>query len=345
MQAKLIGLVWIAPLVLCVGYVVLRKAGGLRAVDRRALVLMLLATALAAWPYANAWFRTGNPVFPFMNALFRSPYFDVAESFTNPLYVVSLRPESIYDLFVSSGRFIEGLDGAAGFHWLLLLPLIVFGFVGRRPAAWWFCLSLAVLFFVVVFSQQAYLRYLLPFFFLITVLGGWALGDFSPTRTRRMALLLVGGLLCLLNLQFRVAGGLINGTLCLPCSIESHARAEYVATYLPDRTVAAYLNDALPDARVGFFAVNGPGASGYVGYSRAANWHDVDVYTALRSAGSAEDVLALARRFRLTHAVFLEPFAEGKDPPIPAVSAFRDKYTSPVWHYGPLVVAVILPGT
>ncbi len=115
--------------------------------------------------------------------------------------------------------------------------------------------------------------------------------------------------------------------------------------YLPDRAVADYLNGALPDARIGFFALNGPGASGYVGYSRASNWHDVDVYTALRSAGSAEDVLALARRFRLTHAVFLEPSAEGKDPPIPAIGAFRDKYTFPVWHYGPLVVAIIQPGT
>jgi hypothetical protein len=141
-----------------------------------------------------------------------------------------------------------------------------------------------------------------------------------------------------------VTGGLIDATLCLPCAIDSRARADYVATYLPDRAVAAYLNTTLPDARIGFFSLNGPGASGYVGYSRAANWHDVAVYNALRNAKSAEDVLALARRFRLTHAVFLEPFAEGKDPPIPAIGMFRDKYTVPVWHSGPLVVAFIQPG-
>jgi 4-amino-4-deoxy-L-arabinose transferase-like glycosyltransferase len=344
MQTKLIAVVWVAPLILCVGFLALRKTPTVRAIDRRALVLMLLATLVATWPYANAWIRTGNPVFPFMNAIFHSPYFDAAESFTNPLYVVPLRPSSIYELFVFSGRFIEGFDGAAGFHWLLLLAVIVVGFMGHRPLPQWLCLSLGALFFVVVFSQQAYLRYLFPFLFLITVIGAWTLGDFPSTRIARIALLLVGGILCLLNLQFMAAGGLIDATLCVTCTIDSRARAEYVATYLPDRAVAAYLNSTLPDARIGFFALNGPGASGYVGYSRAANWHDVEVYDALRSARSAEDMLAIARRFRLTHAVFFESFAEGKDPPIPAIGAFRDKYTSPVWHYGGLVVAVIDPG-
>jgi Dolichyl-phosphate-mannose-protein mannosyltransferase len=344
MQTKLVGLVWIAPLILCVGYAALRQPRAARAIDRRALVAILLAALVAAWPYMNAWIRTGNPVFPFMNAIFHSPYFDAAESFTNPLYVVPLQPSSIYELFVSSGRFIEGFDGAAGFHWLLLLPLIFFGFTRRRPLSQWICLSLAAIFFVGVFSQQAYLRYLFPFLFLITVLGAWALGGFSSTRVARITLLLVGGVLCLLNLQFMSAGGVINATLCVTCTIDSRARAAYVATYLPDRAVAAYLNGALPDARIGFFTINGPGASGYVGYSRAANWHDVAVYDALRNARSAEDMLAISRRFQLTHAVFWESFVEGNDPLIPAIGAFRDKYTSPVWHYGGLVVAVIQPG-
>jgi hypothetical protein len=343
MQTKLIGLIWVAPLVLYLGYLVSRQGAGVRAVNRRALLLILAATLLAAWPYANAWMRTGNPVFPFVNDLFRSPYFDSASSFTNPLYVVPLRPWSIYELFFSSGRFIEGRDGAVGFHWLLLLPVILLAFLRRRPLAYWLCLALAALFFVAVFPQQAYLRYLLPVLLLITVLGGWALSDLPWTRSTRIALLVVGGLLCLLNLQFMYAGDWTNEKLCLGCSLDSQARADYVDAFLPDRAVAAYLNDTLPQARIGFFTVNSPGASGYIGYSRAANWHDVEVFRALEGANSAEDVLAIARRYRLTHAVFLEPSAEGDNPPIPAIGAFRDQYTSPVWRYRGLVVTAIKP--
>ena len=341
-QTKLIGLIWVAPLVLYLGYFVLRRQGaGVRAVNHRALLLMLAAVLVAAWPYANAWMRTGNPVFPFVNDVFRSPYFDSASSFTNPIYVLPLRPWSIYELFFSSGRFIEGREGAAGFHWLLLLPVIFLALLRRRPLAYWLCLALAALFFVAVFSQQAYLRYLLPVLLLITVLGGWALSDLPWTRSARVALLVIGGVLCLLNLQFISAGSWTNEKLCLSCSLDSQARADYVDAFLPDRAVAAYLNDTLPQARIGFFTLNSPGASGYIGYSRAANWHDVEVYWALLGASSAEDVLAIARRYRLTHAVFLEPSAEGANPPIPAIGAFRDQYTSPVWRYRGLVVTAI----
>ena len=344
MQTKLIGLIWVAPLMLYLGYLVSRRQGArARTINRRALLLILAATLLAAWPYANAWMRTGNPVFPFFNGVFRSPYFDAGSSFTNPLYVVPLRPWSIYELFFSSGRFIEGREGAAGFHWLLLLPVILLAFLRRRPLAQWLCLALAALFFVAVFSQQAYLRYLLPVLLLITVLGGWALSDLPWTRSGRVALLAVGGMLCLLNLQFMFAGSWTNEKLCLSCSLDSQARADYIDTFLPDRAVAAYLNDTLPQARIGFFTLNASGASGYIGYSRAANWHDVEVFQALMEANSAEDVLAIARRYRLTHAVFLEGSAEGDNPPIPAIGAFRDQYTSPVWRHRGLLVTAIKP--
>jgi hypothetical protein len=344
MQTKVIGLIWVAPLVLYLGYLVSRRQGaGVRTINRRALLLILAATLLAAWPYANAWMRTGNPVFPFFNGLFRSPYFDSGSSFTNPLYVVPLRPWSIYELFFSSGRFIEGREGAAGFHWLLLLPVILLAFLRRRPLAQWLCLALAALFFVAVFPQQAYLRYLLPVLLLITVLGGWALSDLPWTRSARVALLAVGGLLCLLNLQFMFAGSWTNEKLCLSCSLDSQARADYIDTFLPDRAVAAYLNDILPQARIGFFTLNSPGASGYIGYSRAANWHDDEVFRALVGANSAEDVLAIARRYRLTHAVVLEASADGDNPPIPAIGAFRDRYTSPVWRHRGLLVTAIKP--
>ncbi|HEY8622963.1 MAG TPA: glycosyltransferase family 39 protein, partial [Casimicrobiaceae bacterium] len=343
-QTKLIGLIWVAPLMLYVGYLAWRGQGpSAWTTNRRALFLILIATMVAAWPYANAWMRTGNPIFPFFNDVFRSPYFDSGRLFTNPLYVVPLRPWSIYEIFLASGRFIEGRDGAAGFHWLLLLPVIFLAFLRGRPLAQWLCLALATLFFVAVFSQQAYLRYLLPVLLLITVLGGWALSDLPWTRATRLALLLLGGMLCLLNLQFMPAGSWTNAKLCLSCSLEAQARADYVATYLPDRAVAEYLNAALPKARIGFFTLNAPGASGYTGYSRAANWHDVEVYRALLAANSAEDVLALVRRYRLTHAVFVEPSADVGDSPIPAIGAFRDKYTLPIWSYRGMVVTAIKP--
>jgi 4-amino-4-deoxy-L-arabinose transferase-like glycosyltransferase len=340
MQTKAVAIVWIAPLILALFFVMARNAGQ-RAIGRSAWTLIGLALLLAAWPYANAWIRTGSPVFPFMNAIFRSPLFDTTASLVNPRYQTTLEPSSLYDIFLSSGRFIEGEDGAAGFQWLLLLPIFALGFAFRRRSiAQWLCAGLAGLFFVGVFSQQAYLRYLLPFLMLFAVLAAWALDDFVRGPRTRVTLIASVALLCVLNLRFMYAASWPNQQLCLRCGIDDQTRSEYIATFLPDRTIADYLNVALPSARVGFFLISMPGESGYLGYSRAANWHDVELFTPLLKAKTPEDVLELTRRFRLTHVVLWRREWD-LDPPV--MGAFRDRYTIPVFSFGSRVVAAIDP--
>ena len=340
MLTKAIAIVWILPLALALVFVMARTAGR-RAIGGSAWTLIGLAVLLAAWPYANAWIRTGNPVFPFMNAIFRSPLFDTTASLVNPRYQTALGPASLYDIFLSSGRFIEGEDGAAGFQWLLLLPIFALGFAFRRRSiVQWLCAGLAAFFFVVVFSQQSYLRYLLPFLMLFAVLAAWALDDFVRGPRIRAMLIASVALLCMLNLRFMYAASWPNQQLCLSCGVDGHARSDYINTFLPDRTIADYLNVALPSARVGFFLMGLPGESGYLGYSRAANWHDVELYAPLLKASTPEEVLELTRRFRLTHAV-LWTREWDRDPP--AMGAFRDRYTIPVFSFGGRVVATIDP--
>jgi hypothetical protein len=337
MQCKVIGVIWLAPLLLTVGFLVWRRHG-YRGFSAREIALLGIAVAIAAWPYANAWLRTGNPVFPFMNALFRSPLFDTGTSFNNWLYNAPLRPWSPYEMIWSSGRFIEGADGAAGFQWLLLFPVIALAFLRRRPLAQWLCLALAAIVFVGVFSQQSYLRYLLPVFALVAVLGGWALDEIPDSRATRVAILLVGGILCAINVRLMYTAGWANAVLCPSCATDSRARREYVAQYKPDRIAADYLNAYLPNARVGFYMIGAPSPAGYVGYSRAANWHDYPSFRALTMAQTAEDVLAHAKKFGLTHIVYRDPPWESENA---AMHAFREKYTVPVWRANGIVVAAI----
>ena len=222
MQCKVIGVIWLAPLMAFIGWRVWRRRS-YRGFAAREVWLLAAAVVIAAWPYVNAWLRTRNPVFPFMNALFRSPLFDTATSFNNPLYNAPLRPWSLYEMVWSSGRYIEGYNGATGFHWLLLFPLILLAFTRRRPLAHWLCLALAAIVFVGVYSQQSYLRYLMPVFALIAVLGGWALAELPDGRTTRAAILLIGGLLCLVNVRMMYTGSWHNLTLCTACGVDNRA--------------------------------------------------------------------------------------------------------------------------
>ena len=345
MQTKAIAVVWLAPLLLVLGVACLRKQR-LPRLTRGDVATLTLAIVLAAWPYLNAWVRTGNPLFPFMNAVFRSPLFYTDTSFANELYMAPFGALSLYDVLIRSGRYIEGVDGAAGLHLFLLVALAVWGCTRwrMRTAAQWWCLALALFFFAVVFSQQSYLRYLLPSLVLIAIVGTWAFADLAASPRWRTGILMIAAVACVMNLRFMASASSQNASLCLACSYDADSRRDYLGTYAPERLVGRYLNAALPAARVGFFVVNGPGASDFIGYSRAANWHDVDTYGRILQASSVDDIAALARRHALTHLVV--PAADPRCGPDlneqRLINDFRDRHTTELWRLGCLSVAAIV---
>lgn len=337
MQTKAISVVWLGPLVVGVAGIALAHRSAPRW-NIPIAVAAVLAAVIAAWPYANAWVRTGNPVFPFINRIFGSPYIDAARSFNNAAYNMALRWSTPYDIVLDAKSYIEGRNGSSGFHWLLAYPLVVIAALRARSRETLAILLLAAVFFAGVYTQQSYLRYLVPFFALLSVLFAFGLSSLPDTRLTDISVRTVGLLLLLLNLHFIGAGGHGHHTLCLRCSVDPKIRAEYVFENAPLRTVGGFLNRQLPDARVAYLVVNGPSPAGFVGYARSSNWHDQPFFNAVVNASSAEDVLALVRRHGLDHAVFeVRPDSQ----PVPAIAQFRERYTTTVWQRGGFVVAKI----
>ncbi len=339
MQAKVIGVLWLGPLAVGLAGVLLARRRAPRC-DGRAALAIGIAALIAAWPYANAWIRTGNPVFPYLNAFFRSPYFAAGASFNNPFYNAPLRWSTPYEIVLGSARFLEGHNGSAGFHWLLAYPVVALAAIRFRDRTVLAVLLLAATFFVGVFTQQSYLRYLLPAFALLTMAAAHALSTLPRTHAWTLGTGAVGTLLVFVNLHFIAAGGFAGHTLCMRCLLDPSERDAYVFANAPLRTVSAVLNHTMPDGRVAFLVVNGPSPAGFTGYSRSANWHDDPFYQALIRTTRAEDVLALVRRYQLEFAVFdVSPGPQM----MPAISDFRARYTTPVWRRGDYVIARIAP--
>ena len=335
MACKVIGVFWVVPLAVALLH---RLTHERPSAPVRLSVVSLLAVVIASWPYVNAWLRTGNPVFPFMNTLFASPLFPAGEAFNNPVYNAPLSLATPYALVMDSGRYLEGHDGAAGIQWLLLFPLIAFGLFTRARRRRWALLCLAAGFAALVYAQQSYLRYLFPAFVLLAILAGWALGDWIRSPQAAAALAVATSVVAVANLWLMPAASWTNATLCIRCSQDADARRAYVARYAPLRLVGDYLNRNLPHARVGFFVLNAAGASGFVGYSRAANWHDYRVFRELQAARTSGDVAAIVRRFRLTHAVFVD---RSDDPFDVVLAEYRHRETTPVARIGNYVVTAI----
>jgi hypothetical protein len=173
-------------------------------------------------------------------------------------------------------------------------PVIALAFTRRRPLAQWLCLGLAILFFAVVFSQQSYLRYLLPAFALIAVLGRMGARRNSGQQATRGALLLAGGLLCLINVRLMHTGSWSNVTLCANCAADNGERRDYIAQFMPERVVADYLNRNLPKARVGFYSIGAPTRRFRGLFPRRQLARLSDIHST-RIGESADDVLTHAR--------------------------------------------------
>ena len=112
-------------------------------------------------PYLNAFFVSQNPVFPFFNDIFASPFYPPVNC-EQPYFNSALSGRLPYDGVFHASQFMEGKVGSSGFQWLLLLPVSVFFFIFQREYRSLLISAVFIAIIALVFTQQSYLRYVLP---------------------------------------------------------------------------------------------------------------------------------------------------------------------------------------
>lgn len=206
-------------------------------------------------PYIRSYLKSGNPVLPFYNDIFKSIYYPPVGFDPPPMFVRGVSWDILYKITFESGKYLESRDGAAGFAWLLLLVpailVIVFGKHRRALAV----LFIAVCAILLTFHSTAYLRYVLPSFALLATLIGYAYQPLSrmfPKYPR-----LIPGLCTLavvLNVIF-LNSSTFNGELNVEPLLGEAARANYLLNKIPLREVVLTVNTMNRDEMaVGFFA-------------------------------------------------------------------------------------------
>lgn len=173
------------------------------------------AIILALFFYTISWIKTGNPVFPFYNALFKSSYWD-------PFNWIDCRwPTHLnwsswklpWAMTFSSSQFEESANGSMG---LLLLVLILSGIslitIKARTVSRIIPLLIGIVYLLGVGLQIQYLRYLLPGFLLSAVSLSFYLRFFFY-RIQQQLLCVTLGALFIANLVALPAGKFFNGIL------------------------------------------------------------------------------------------------------------------------------------
>jgi hypothetical protein len=153
----------------------------------RSLMAILLLSGTSAtfsfhW-YLRSYIYTGNPIFPWFNALFRSPYWSSSDLLLSlPLYGMGARPLDLvmlpWNITFYPGRFVE--VGTLGVIFLLFLPLLP-GAKKLSDASPWLLFVLAV-FLVFWVKTGQYVRFLLPVLPLLAILYAAAIARWCRER-------------------------------------------------------------------------------------------------------------------------------------------------------------------
>lgn len=273
---------------------------------------ILLAAASPA--YVIAYAKTGNPLFPFLNQKFASPYLDRSVDFREQRFRQPLKLSTLYDLTVHTRNFHESQNGSLGFQYVTLVPLglLVFILLRRRRALEAALVGLGAA--VIILRSEPNARYLYAGLPLILLPFGTLLG-WAASRQKSLYRLLMGyvAVCTLLNVYFLPSSSHYFKDFSMrPFSLPWNRR--HLQQSPPVRNVIAYYNRIRGNSAVlfthdSFFA----GAEGDV-YEN--HWHQYAIRQKIRDARGIPELINLLQSWNIHYLVAHKPsYGESVDDP------------------------------
>jgi hypothetical protein len=304
---------------------------------QRVPLALVLFLALGAIPYAIAYWKTGNPVFPFFNGVFRSPFWPPSNFESASIFGKGLTAEFFYAATFQSERFIEGTSGTVGFQWVALLPAsLAFLVLGWRKRGLALALF-AVAGIAAAFQSVSYLRYVFPCFVVLFA----ALAAGAPAGRPGAAWAIVAAGVTGLNVLFLSAAAQYRDFPLSP--LQSHAdRDAYLADRIPERRAVAAINGVNTFASpVAFFAH--PYGAGLNSAAVYANWYNHSFFDDVTSSRTVDDLAFALSNQGVELVILNEQWGKGGTWGTPQSQALILEATEPVAAVGTVQVRRVHP--
>ena len=244
-----------------------------------------------ATPYVSAGYLTGNPVFPFFNAIFHSPLWPDINFEPPAAFGTGMTWDTLYRMVFKSPQFIEGRVGAAGFQWLLLPTAAVAVLLSGNKKALCILLVGAGAMFM-TFHSTAYLRYVFPSFALFSVILAL---PFSDARLFPRSLAIVASaVLILTNTRF-IQAATYYGEIKPSALLSQAGRDAYLLERLPIRNMVDTVN-ALNSAHQPVAVFASPLMAGLHGDALYASWYNLKWKNEFDTATSPSELTQRLRR-------------------------------------------------
>ncbi|WP_230150253.1 phospholipid carrier-dependent glycosyltransferase [Pseudomonas brassicacearum] len=262
----------------------------------KTLLLGSVALILAgATPYVSAGYLTGNPVFPFFNAIFHSPLWPNINFEPPATFGRGMTWDTLYRMVFKSPEFIEGRVGAAGFQWLLLPTAAVAVLLsGNKKALCILLVSAGAM--LLTFHSTAYLRYVFPSFALFSVILAL---PFSDARIFPRSLAIVAGaVLILTNTRF-IQAATYYGEIKPSALLSQAGRDAYLLERLPIRKMVDTVN-ALNTGHQPVAVFASPLMAGLHGDALYASWYNLKWKSEFDAAASPSELAQRLRRHQVS---------------------------------------------
>jgi len=304
------------------------KTGGLRSLAGG----IGLFLGIGGIPYVTAWWLTGSPVFPLFNKLFKSPYFNSSENFTNSHYGGGLTWDVLYRVTFDTVNYLEAYAGASGFQWLLLfIPAMIALFIYRRIRGGGLFL-VAAFAIAILFHWQSYLRYAFPSWVILTAVIGIGLDTIITTRgylSKLCSLSLVFTII--LNLLFINVGRQTPRDFSLLSMFQSN-KESYLQSRLPIRNAVEMVN-RLNSERTPVAVFAEPLTAGLSGDALYPNWYNIPFLQEVNSIHDEKDIAAVFAKHGVSFIILDENWSGGSCGPKSERQALIEKASEPVAMY------------
>jgi hypothetical protein len=308
----------------------------------RVLAIAAVAASVFAVPtYALTYSFTGNPVFPLLNGVFKSPKWPVDNKITNASdYGLPMNARSLirfpFRLTFDTIRFGEALPrGGVGLTLLLALPFSLFLLQRERPAVR-LLIAAVMSYLLVMFYTMQYARYyllILPLVAVLAVITSFHLA--SSSRWLSVGLLLI---VIVQPLIHSVHFWNIPERFPIRLALGFEERQSFLRRALPGYEATAYLNSVTTDSD----KILGVGTENLRFYLRPElqTWQlsmITDPIRALADMEPGDSLAAAIRRLGMTHLLVTReaaqkpaagfPYLDPKFLQSHATLVFQDDYT------------------
>ncbi|HWZ33909.1 MAG TPA: hypothetical protein VNX18_21365 [Bryobacteraceae bacterium] len=255
---------------------------------RTALAACAMLIVFAAPPYWNAWRKTGNPIFPFANNVFKSPYFDTVNSLKDVRFHVPHAWNALYNLTFRSSDFIEGQKGALGFqYFLLLVPLLLL--INRKAPRGPIAVGVAGA--ILTFASIPNLRYLYPALPLVSIGIAWMISELP-------ALIVAVVILIGLNIWFTPSSGWYHTEFALFTEPQLDA---YLKLSAPGRELIEIANRIAPGEPIAVF--RGGAIAGLHAEAYEDTWHTYRFWRRLIESPDPEHIAQMFRELHIRYVI------------------------------------------